>query len=680
MASNKVGEAYFELGVKDDKLKQGLDKSKKSASDFEKEISKSSTTISGALGGIGLASLAMGASFVALGKGILSAAEAAGFQEREFVKLSQIIRSTGGAAGVTSRDAVTLAASLQELTEFGDETIMGAEQLMLTFTKVSKEVFPEAIETVLDMSTVLGQDLKSSAIQLGKALNDPIQGVSALRRVGVQLSDQQEKQVKSFVEQNDIISAQKVILGELNTQMGGAARAAADTYLGRVKQMKNAFGDLNEMIGSFFTPTLKRAAESMTKGFEGATKVLKTIQLAYIDTVYWINEQSMKIYSKSSREYNILIHQNMDLLKRKLVLEGIDPNTMKPISKKAAGPSSEASEEGIKKQIAALKALQAIQTDHEKKILGLSSQRLQQSYIDELSTYQKINEMRKDSGVRGEELAQKARLEVAKYYAQQRKQIEIANAKEIANAALSLVGGYTNQLGAIFAQYAQNQSMALDEEQKKRQDALDIWYNEQVSVLENTTMSEKKRAKALEALDKEKARRDEKLQKDIDKKKRKIQRESAIRQRDVDIINATTTGIQAAMNSYAWGAKIGGPILGGVMAGISGMFAAVQIALLASQPIPSLAEGGFAAARSGGIPMIFAEGRYDEAVIPLNDEIFDRFGRGIIKSLESSIVPTRGTDTVELYRVAPIDRNVFFEELFHASQNGELFIAKRAVV
>lgn len=78
--------------------------------------------------------------------------------------------------------------------------------------------------------------------------------------------------------------------------------------------------------------------------------------------------------------------------------------------------------------------------------------------------------------------------------------------------------------------------------------------------------------------------------------------------------------------------------------------------------------------------MIFAEGRYDEAVIPLNDEIFDRFGRGIIKSLESSIVPTRGTDTVELYRVAPIDRNVFFEELFHASQNGELFIAKRAVV
>jgi len=30
------------------------------------------------------------------------------------------------------------------------------------------------------MSTAMGQDLKSSAIQLGKALNDPIQGVAAL--------------------------------------------------------------------------------------------------------------------------------------------------------------------------------------------------------------------------------------------------------------------------------------------------------------------------------------------------------------------------------------------------------------------------------------------------------------------------------------------------------------------
>ena len=64
---------------------------------------------------------------------------------------------------------------------------------MLTFTGVGKDVFPQAIQTVLDMSQALGQDLKSSTVQLGKALNSPIDGITALSRVGVSFTDAQKK-------------------------------------------------------------------------------------------------------------------------------------------------------------------------------------------------------------------------------------------------------------------------------------------------------------------------------------------------------------------------------------------------------------------------------------------------------------------------------------------------------
>ena len=137
-------------------------------------------------------------------------------------QLNAVLKSTKGVAGLTAKELTNMASALQKQTRFGDEAIMTAQSLMLTFTKVGKDVFPDAIETVMNMSEAMGQDMKQSVIQVGKALNDPILGVTALRRVGVQLSEQQEQQVRDFVAVGDVASAQKVILGELETQFGGA--------------------------------------------------------------------------------------------------------------------------------------------------------------------------------------------------------------------------------------------------------------------------------------------------------------------------------------------------------------------------------------------------------------------------------------------------------------------------
>jgi phage-related protein len=100
-------------------------------------------------------------------------------------------------------------------------------------------------------------DTKNAAIMLGKALNDPIGGVSALRRVGVQLNDTQEAQVKKLMATNDIMGAQKIILGELKTEVGGSAEAYGKTFAGSLEKLKGTFGNLEEAAGGFLANALQ---------------------------------------------------------------------------------------------------------------------------------------------------------------------------------------------------------------------------------------------------------------------------------------------------------------------------------------------------------------------------------------------------------------------------------------
>jgi phage-related minor tail protein len=164
-------------------------------------------------------------------------------------QLAQTIASTGGAARLTTFELQQMASGLQNITTFGDEAIMGGQSLLLTFKNIGRDVFPQATETMLDMSQALGQDMKSSAIQLGKALNDPITGVTALQRVGVSFTEDQREQIEVLVESGQTMEAQKIILDELSSQFGGSAAAAAETYTGQITQLSNTFGDLREQIG-----------------------------------------------------------------------------------------------------------------------------------------------------------------------------------------------------------------------------------------------------------------------------------------------------------------------------------------------------------------------------------------------------------------------------------------------
>jgi hypothetical protein len=181
-------------------------------------------------------------------------------------QLDAVLKSTGGTAGVTAEAAQALATELEGLTTYGDDAIVSAEALLLTFTRIGKDIFPQATATVLDMSTALGQDLKTSAIQLGKALNDPVLGVTALRKVGVNFSAAQVEVIKKLVATGQSAKAQTMILQELQTEFGGSAHAARETLGGALQALGEAWGNLFELEGP--------AAEGLRKSIEDLISVI----------------------------------------------------------------------------------------------------------------------------------------------------------------------------------------------------------------------------------------------------------------------------------------------------------------------------------------------------------------------------------------------------------------------
>jgi phage-related protein len=166
-------------------------------------------------------------------KFIKESVAAAREEQKQLAQTGAVLKSTGEAAHVTADEVENLAKQQSIHTGITQTQIRANENLLLTFTDVRNEVgkgndiFDQATKAVLDMSVALKEDGKAASIQLGKALNDPVKGYTALKRVGVTFTDQQKEQIKTMVKAGNIVGAQKVILHELSKEFGGSAAAQA---------------------------------------------------------------------------------------------------------------------------------------------------------------------------------------------------------------------------------------------------------------------------------------------------------------------------------------------------------------------------------------------------------------------------------------------------------------------
>jgi phage-related protein len=175
---------------------------------------------------------------------------------------TSIIKATGGAANLTASQVGSLASALSKKTAVDDEQIQAGANLLLTFKNVKREgeglndIFGRATKAGLDLAAAGFGSVEGNALQLGKALNDPIKGISALGRAGVTFTEGQKAQIKGFVESNDLLSAQKIILGEVEHQVGGTAEATATSG----EKAAVAWGNVKETVGTVLLPVLDTLA------------------------------------------------------------------------------------------------------------------------------------------------------------------------------------------------------------------------------------------------------------------------------------------------------------------------------------------------------------------------------------------------------------------------------------
>jgi len=226
------------------KLTRELESANRKIGRFEKRTNRSMKRVSKSFDLVKKAALGLGAglAFRAITRATIE-------QEQAVAELESRLQSTGGTAGFTSRQLQDMASGLQQVTTYGDEAVIRMQSLLLTFTNLRGPILRDAQEAVLNVATTMGTDLKSAALQVGKALNDPIKGIDGLNRAGIQFTDDQKDVIRSLVETGDTAAAQRLILKELETQFGGSARAARDTFGGALTAVQNAFGDLLEADG-----------------------------------------------------------------------------------------------------------------------------------------------------------------------------------------------------------------------------------------------------------------------------------------------------------------------------------------------------------------------------------------------------------------------------------------------
>lgn len=186
--------------------------------------------------------------------------------EQTFALTTAVIKSTGGAAHVSAADVKELSDKLGDYAGQSADSVQQTENLILTFTNIRNEagkgndIFNQTTKAVLDMSAAMHTDARSASILLGKALNDPVKGLTALTRVGVTFDEGQKNQIKSMMAANNLLGAQKIVLKEVNREFGGAAAAMATP----AQKLQASWHNFQEEIGLMVLPMLDNLMKFIT--------------------------------------------------------------------------------------------------------------------------------------------------------------------------------------------------------------------------------------------------------------------------------------------------------------------------------------------------------------------------------------------------------------------------------
>lgn len=251
-----VGSILVALGLDSAKFKSGLSDAEKSLRATQKQFDRIGTSFQDVGAKLTAGVTLPFAAFAA--KGIAEAKETAA----AMAQVNAAIESMGNAAGRSSEQLTAMADKLEMNSLYeADEILRKVSANLLTFGNISGEQFDKAQQAVVDLSTRMNMDLQAATILVGKALNDPVKGITALTRAGIQFTEQQKAQIKSMVAAGNAAGAQSIIIAELNKQYGGSAAAAANAD--PWNKVTKAFNQVAEKVGTALLPILPALTDAI---------------------------------------------------------------------------------------------------------------------------------------------------------------------------------------------------------------------------------------------------------------------------------------------------------------------------------------------------------------------------------------------------------------------------------
>ncbi len=246
-----LGSLLVSLGLDSAEFKSGLTDAEKQLRSTTKRFEKIGSNISNL--GRNL-TLGLTAPLAAFG---VASFKAAAESKDAMAQVEASLASMGRQAEFTTEQLAALASDEMRKSLFDDDEILRkVTATLLTFGNVAGAEFQRAQAAAVDLSAKLGTDLQAATILVGKALQDPVKGIAALSRSGIQFTAAQKETIKTMVEVGNQAGAQQMILAELEKQFAGSAEAVRKAN--PAAAMKQAFSELQENVGTVLLPVIER--------------------------------------------------------------------------------------------------------------------------------------------------------------------------------------------------------------------------------------------------------------------------------------------------------------------------------------------------------------------------------------------------------------------------------------
>ena len=239
----------------------GIDKAKREFQSLEGVGAKTGFAVKKAF----LPAVAVVGALGAAGKSALAAGEEVNSANNRIGQIAKSMDLFGDSTDYVQKRLVKMAEAQGVELGISNLTIKATQAKLLTFKNLAKTAnvtggaFDRANKAALDMAAAGFGSAEGNAVQLGKALEDPIKGVTALAKSGVTFNDVEKEKIRNLTESGKILEAQEIILKAVETQVGGTAAATADDS----ERMKEGFAQVSQALGMTLLPILEAVTPVM---------------------------------------------------------------------------------------------------------------------------------------------------------------------------------------------------------------------------------------------------------------------------------------------------------------------------------------------------------------------------------------------------------------------------------